>query len=159
MLTDEKINAVLKELQGNEATVLRLYWDRIPVGDYTETEKLEYIIAGTPGSGDAYAGMLAYSLQKPVPWWGRYDNAPSNKPELIHNWVSKYPEHAHYVAEFMCGRKAVPDRLKANEEWLCLVAVDELVDWANSIYQWPQRGEITLERFDELIIDFVKGFG
>lgn len=159
MLTDEKIAAVLQELRGHESDVLRLYWDRVPVGDYTEVEKLEYIIAGAHGAGEAPVGMLAYSLCKPIPHWGRCENAPAHKPEFVHNWVSKYPEHAHYVAEFMTGRKYVPDRLKANEEWLCLVAVDELVDWANSIYQWPRNGEITLERFDELIVDFVNGFG
>lgn len=158
MLTSEKIDAILREIQGYEADVLRLYWDYVPVGSYSEAEKLEYIIAGASCASELPAGAIARSLRRPRPSWGSYSNAPENKPELVHSWASAYPDHVSLVAEFMSGQKDIPSRLKMNKEWLCLLAVDNVVDWANSIHQWPYDGDVTLEMFDKLIVDFVNGF-
>lgn len=119
---------------------------------------MEFIIASVPCASSLPSIHIVDQLKRKKTKWWKYDNEPTNRAETIHEWAKKFPETAFELAAFMRGYKSAPERLKRNTEWMCILALDDVVDWAQSIYQWPDSGVVTAEQLNEFMVGFIDGF-
>lgn len=112
-------------------------WNEYIPGDMelTDEEKLSWIFASLPGAETCLASYIA-DFVKTGPSDMRKPNELFRKPNVIRNFVKKYPDFAREVAS-VCGQgKPIPDKYKTNDNWLCVLALSYAIDWAGYDMEW-----------------------
>ena len=147
-LSRSKIRDVIKLLRVSKTDVIRNYFEYVPRGPYSEDEQIGFIVAAMPNVGMFPASMIVAQLER-GPMVLNTPDFPGTKPNLYKVWHEAYPEQTKEVAEFYAPHKNVPDSIKSSEEWCCLCALAEMIDWGMPRGLWPRHGVPTVEQLHE----------
>lgn len=157
-LPQAKIDRTIKALGGRAEEVIHGYHELIPSGDYTDHEKLSFIIAALPTSAVFPDVVIAATLKMgPLVW--NLPSSPITKPNMVKAWREKFPEHYAGVATFMRDYKRVPDKLKESDEWLCIVALADAICCATESGEIDKGRVLTSEEVDTLLVSWVESKG
>lgn len=145
-------------LWGRAEEVIHGYHELIPSGDYTDYEKLSFIIAALPTSAVFPDVVIAATLKMgPLVW--NLPSSPITKPSMVKAWREKFPEHYAGVVTFMRDYKQVPDKLKESDEWLCIVALADAICCATESGEIDKGRVLTSEEVDTLLVSWVESKG
>ena len=133
-LTESKIRDAIKQLKPSQRKkILDEQWEYIPSDVQNDEDKLAFIIASIPNGGTYSAKFLANVLIK-GPMWVNPRTAPAAKPNLYQVIKDNEPELIKALADTMRPHKHIPDKYLKNDEWLCIIAIAQIIDWAQLTY-------------------------
>lgn len=154
-LTFQLITDTAEYLGDELDTVLQNYHEYIPVGEFTRSERFEFVVSSISGAGGYTPRSLTAILKKrPAAW-----NAPggsATKPVMVHSWAQVYPEQCREVSEFCRTRKHVPEKVSNNDEWCCIIVLSQVIDWALKEGRWPSTVLPTNEELSILFKEWME---
>ena len=109
------------------ARILEQNWEDIPSEDYTDTEKLAFVIAAIPFAGCYPASTLhdmLISNNKAAP---ADRNSITTRPAMYTRLEKYAPEVLARLTEAFRARKRAPSGLLENDNWVGLVALKEML--------------------------------
>lgn len=157
-LSMQDINRVISLIGADRALVLHNYHDYIPSGEYSDEEKLAFIIAAMPGVG-GYTPETTAERLKLGPLDVLPEDSPIAKPVLVRKWMSVLGQHVDDVVQFYAPKKLVPEKIKENKEWVCICALDDAIKWSKSHGRYIGDDALTVGIVDSMLEWWRQSFG
>ena len=110
----------------------------IPPGDFNLNQQLAFLICAIPSVGRLPdETILATLLMGPTV--RNPANYPGTKRNILRALKEKHPETAKVLAERYRPHKHVPEDVKANDDWCCLLAFGNMIDQIPG--PWMESGD------------------
>lgn len=122
-LSEYHISNIIMDLRHDAEFVTRLWAPYVPVGEYSVDEKVAFIVSALPFAADCAPHFIAMQLTIGPEFFS--DLGVGVEPGVVHDWVERYPDTAHEVAELYASMRLVPEGVKSNVEWACMCAIRE----------------------------------
>lgn len=129
-LTEERLADIIKACGADEdkrRIVEPFLNEQVPEGDFELDEKLAFIICAMPMVGKMPNDIILHDL-KAGPLHVNPDDYAGTHRNMLRRLKSAHPETAKRMAAAMRSHKHVPQRVKSNDDWCCMVALADMVD-------------------------------
>lgn len=144
--------------QKERELLLKWHWESIPDDkEYTENEKLAFIIASTPRCGEYEAETLKlHCLDGPInyPEMINEKNHPYSRPALRSKLSKICPEKFHKMTRIMKMYKNVPEWIKENNIWMGLILIMNFIDSLYRKFKNEQQVNAILMSDSEILKHF-----
>ncbi|MBD5585141.1 MAG: hypothetical protein HDQ88_08665 [Clostridia bacterium] len=164
-LSKSKLAKAVRLFRSTEIPViLDRFWENIPDDkDYTDEQKLEFVICTYPDIGAQTPEMLHHIIIQeitigPVLQPTNPRDYEGSKPALWHRVERLSPEMARSLAETMRPHKHVPSHVSDNDMWLGLISLMQFIDGLYVRYQDPLRVNRILIDNDNTLMSELKEY-
>ena len=134
-LSQRQLVSIVSLLSAKAELVIKNHNELVPVGKFSDIEKLEFIVAALCYFGRAVDQDVASVACNP-PYISDALGFSDTNPSVVHKWAFDFPDGMHRVAALIYLSADIPSHVKDNEEWCCILALTCMVNWARSIGKW-----------------------
>ena len=113
--------------------VIEQNWEVIPDGDWTDDQKIAFVVAAIKQAGMYPAGAITAMLTGPNPIPPNPPDYPNTKPNMYRRLQARDPGLLHQLIAKYRTHKHVPNWILAQDMWVGLVALGNSIDTMRGI--------------------------